>query len=143
MNAARLQDATSSSRWLKQRCSNVIRPASARDLLSALLDHGGGGAQGVAVKHRLREAHVGHAEVRDGGAERGVADRDADHQPEREQAVHDALPELGLLANSWSRCSGCGLWVSAAEQDVVVLAHGAPQRVLEHLADLELLEVQA
>src|SRR5882724_4542388 len=57
-------------------------------------DHGTA-AQRVAVEHRLREAHVGHAEIGDRRPERRVVDAHADHEAEREEAVDDALAELG------------------------------------------------
>ena len=66
-----------------------------------------------------------------------------DHEPEREQAVHDALPELGLLGELVIEMERLRVVGERAEQNVVVLAHRAPQRVVEHLADLELFEVQA
>src|SRR4051812_1974683 len=51
--------------------------------------------QGVAVKHRLREFDVGHAEVADGGAERGIVDSHAYHDTERVEAVEQPLAEFG------------------------------------------------
>ena len=47
----------------------------------ALADHLRLHANGVAVKYRLAELNVRHAEVGDRGAERRVGDGDADHQP--------------------------------------------------------------
>ena len=43
-----------------------------------------------------RKFHVRHAEIGDGGADRHVVDRDADHQAEREQRVHQRLAPFGL-----------------------------------------------
>src|SRR5262249_13319589 len=57
----------------------------------ALGGHLGGDVERVAVEHGLGEPHLGHAEVADGGAERGFVDRDADHQPQSEQAVNERL----------------------------------------------------
>src|SRR5712691_7151866 len=65
------------------------RLALAQDLAGAMY--------GVALEQRMREFHLGHAEIGDGSADREVVDHDADHQAEREQRVHQRLAPLGLL----------------------------------------------
>ena len=77
-------------------------------------------------------------------AERGVVDRDADHQPEREEAVHQRLTPLGLRLREVAvdverlRVEGEG-----REEDIVHLGHRPPDLVAEQAPDLELLVVQA
>src|SRR4051812_37242957 len=53
-------------------------------LALAHAQHGSAHLERVAVEHRLGELHVGHAEIGDCRADRGVVDRDADHQSEGE-----------------------------------------------------------
>src|SRR5215472_5579862 len=48
-------------------------------LAGAHLEHRALRAQGITDEDRVGEAHVGHAEIRDCGAQGGVADRNPDH----------------------------------------------------------------
>src|SRR6185295_102788 len=50
----------------------------------------------IAVEHRLGELDIGHAEVAHRGADGGIADRDADHDAQREERVHQRLAPLAL-----------------------------------------------
>src|SRR5262245_19121335 len=45
----------------------------------ALADDLGGDVDGIALEQRVREFHIGHAEIGDSGAHRHVGDLDADH----------------------------------------------------------------
>src|SRR5579862_2672418 len=91
----------------------------------------------------MREAHLLEAEIADGGAEGGVVHREAYQEPEREQAVDDALAEGRRLGILGVEVDGGGVHGQGAEQQVVGLGHGAPYRVLEALSRLELLEVES
>src|ERR1019366_3577643 len=51
---------------------------------------------GIALEQRIGKFHVGHAEIGDGGADRHVGNLDADHQPKREQRIHQRLAPLGF-----------------------------------------------
>ena len=95
------------------------------------------------MEHRLGKAHLGHAEVGDGRAQGGVVDGDADHQAEREQAVDDALAELGLAGELVVQMQRLDVQGQRAEQHVVHLGHGARPGVFEGLAYVEFLEIQA
>src|SRR5207248_10977315 len=66
-------------------------------LALALPDHRGRRTQRVADQDRLREAHLFPTEVPERRAVGGVVHREADQEPEREYAVHDALTEGGAL----------------------------------------------
>src|ERR1700733_2684246 len=63
----------------------------------ALADDLGRAMHGVALEQRVGEFDVGHAEIRDGSADRHVGNLDADHKSEREQRVHQRLAPFGLL----------------------------------------------
>ena len=95
------------------------------------------GAQRVADKDRVREARIGHAKIRDRSAERGVADRHADHQAEREDAVDDALAEFGVLRKFGVEVQRLGIMRERAEDQVVGLRDRARDRMLENPAELE------
>jgi hypothetical protein len=49
------------------------------------------------MEYRRGELHLVHDQIADCGAERGFADREANHQAEGEAAADDALAELGAL----------------------------------------------
>src|SRR6266404_2339681 len=91
-------------------------------------------AKRIAVEDRLGKAHVGHAEIGDRGAERGVVHGDADHQAEREQAVDDALAELGLAGEFLVEMQRLHVHGERAEQHIVHFGHGARPGMLERLA---------
>ena len=98
---------------------------------------------GVAVEQRLGKAHLVPAEVGDGGAQHGVADRDAHHQGQREAAIDQALAELGLAAAVLLiEMQVGGVVRHGAEPDVVGFADRAADRVLEELTDMELIVIQ-
>ncbi len=98
----------------------------------------------VALEQRIGEAHVGHAEIGDGGADGHVGDLDADHQAEREQRVHQRLAPLGLgLAEVAVDVQRLRIERHVGEQHVVHLRHRARVAVLVELADLEVLEIEA
>src|SRR4051812_43775573 len=50
--------------------------------------------QGVPVEYRLRKFYVSHAEIADGGAQRGVINAHADHDAERVETVEQPLAKL-------------------------------------------------
>ena len=107
-------------------------PAPGPRFALALGDNLGLGAQRVAVEHRVGEFHVGHAEIADGRAERGVADGDADHQAEREELVDQRLAPLGLGRELGIEMQRLRIVGQAGEQHVVHLGDGPRDRVLEH-----------
>ena len=78
----------------------IAAVADDEDTLRLLLQLGAS-AQRVTSRYDgtalIAAAHLGHAEVGDGRADRRVVHGDADHQAEREEAVDDALAELGCL----------------------------------------------
>ena len=126
--AWRRHSATTSPRWLMALCRNSTMPASGRERRLALGEHLRRHMEGIAVEHGLGKPHVGHAEVADGGAERGVVDRDADHQAQREQAVDQRLAPLGLGREVMVDVQRLRVVGEAGEQRVVHLRDGAPDR---------------
>src|SRR5690349_9392966 len=109
----------------------------------ALGDHLGGAMDGVALEQRMGKLHVGHAEIGDGGTDRHVGHLDADHQPEREQRVHQRLAPLGLLlAEVPVDVQRLRVERHVGEQHVVHLRHRAGKAVLGELADYEILEIE-
>ena len=117
-------------------------PASERDWLSRLASTSVVTRERIAMEDGLGKLHLGHAEVADGGAERGVADRHADHQPEREQAVDQRLAPLGLGGEMVVDVQRLGIERQAGEQHVVHLGHCAPDRMLQDATDYEILQIQ-
>src|SRR5690349_9772021 len=99
--------------------------------------HRGADLERVAVEYRLGELHVGHAEVCDGGADRGVVHRDADHQPQGEQAVDDALAELGLFRELLVEVQRLHVHGQRAVKNVVHFRHGARPGVIEHATHVQ------
>src|SRR5260221_3123341 len=97
---------------------------------------------GVAVKHRLGEAHVGHPEIGDRRADRGVAHREPDHQAEGEQAVHETLAEFARGGELGVEMERLRVHRHHREQRVVRLGDGAADRVLDGLSDGEFLEIE-
>src|SRR5208337_3912814 len=81
----------------------------------AFLGNRGLGAQRVANENGMREARIGHAQVRDRSAERSVAHRHSNHQPEREDAVYDALAELGAASEFRVEMKRLGIMGQRAE----------------------------
>src|SRR5580700_11431117 len=98
----------------------------------------------VALKQGRRKRNIRHAEIGDGRADRGVVDGNADHQPEREQGIHDRPPPFGF-GRAKMRVDMQRLRVQrhVGEQHVVHLGDGARQPVAEHLADRKALKVKA
>ena len=92
----------------------------------------------VAVKNRMREAHVAHAQVGDCCAKGGVLHRQADHQAERENAVDQGAAELGGLAVFGVDVQRSRVAGGVAEPHVVALRDGAPDFVVERLPDAKL-----
>src|SRR5271170_6256568 len=102
------------------------------------------GANGVALEQRRRKGDVGHAEIGDGRADRGVVDGNADHQPEREQRIHQRPAPFGLGgAKMGVDMQRLRVQRHVREQHVVHLGDGAGQAVAKVLADREVLEIEA
>src|SRR5690348_7196150 len=109
----------------------------------ALADHLGGAMHGIALEQRVRKFDVGHAEIGDGGADRHVRDLDADHQPEREQRVHQRLAPFGLLlAKMPVDVQRLRIERHVGKQNVVHLGDGACVAMLDDFARHEVLEVK-
>ena len=125
---------------MKQFDDAGIRPR----LRFALADDFGGGMQGVVLENRMRETRLLHAEIGDGGAGRQIADRHADHQPEREQRIHQRLAPFGFgRAEMPVDMQRLRIQRHVGEQHVVHLRDGPVIAVLVGAADLEILEIQA
>ena len=98
--------------------------------------------QRVAVKDRLRKPDIAHPEIGDRRPERRFADADADDQTEGEQAVDEALAELGLLGEFFVEMQRLRVHRQRAEQHIVHFGDGAADRVFEDLTLFKLLEIQ-
>src|SRR6266852_3621879 len=108
-----------------------------------LAQHFGGAMDGVALEQRMRELDLGHAQIGDRGPHREVVDRDADHQPEREQRVHQRLAPFGLLlAEMPVDVQRLRVERHVGEQHVVRLRHRAGEAMLEGLAERKILEIE-
>src|SRR5262245_4684992 len=109
----------------------------------ALVEDLGRAMHGVALEQRMRELHLLHAEIGDGGADCEVGDGNSDHQPEREQRIHQGLSPLGLLlAEVAVDVQGLRVERHVGEQHIVHLRHGPAQRVLVNVPHREIVEVE-
>ena len=114
----------------------------ARDAF-ALGEYGGDDMHRIAMEERRGKLHIRHAEIGDGGAEGRVIDRDADHQPECEEAVDEGFAEFGLrlgevpIDMQWLRVVGHG-----REQHIVHLRDRAANGMVEDLPDIERLVIE-
>src|SRR5437868_6528638 len=99
--------------------------------------------QRVAVEDRLRKPNVAHPQIGDRRTERRFADADADDQTEREQAVDQALAELGLFSEFFVEVQGLRVHRQCAEEHIVHFGNGPADRVFEDLTLFKLLEVQS
>src|SRR5579864_5504407 len=109
----------------------------------ALADDLGRAMHGVVLEQRVGEFDLGHAEIGDRRADRHVGDLDADHQPEREQRVHQRLAPFGLLlAELPVDMQRLRIERHVGEQHVVHLGDGARIAVLDGLAGDEILEIE-
>ena len=92
----------------------------------------------------MRKARFGHAQIGDGGADRGVGDGDPDHQAEREQGIHDRLAPFGLgLAEMAIDVQRLGVQGHVGEQHVIHFGDRPAQLVLEDMTFVKLLEIKA
>jgi len=107
-----------------------------------LLAHGRLPVDRVAVPDRGRETRVAEAQVGHDRALGQMTDREPDQDRHRQQAVDQALAELGLLAEGGIEMQRLRVHGHRAEQRVVRLAQRPPGRVLVEDAGLELLEPQ-
>ena len=105
-------------------------------------EHHGIHMQRIPGEHRLGKTHLVPTQVADRGAQRGVAHRNAHHQPEREHAVHQGLAELGCLGILGIQVDRRRVVRHGAEDDVVGFRHGAPNVVPERLPYFKLLEIK-
>ncbi len=109
----------------------------------ALFQHLGFDMQRIAMENGLGEAHLIHAEIGDRGAERGFADRNADHQAQRVERIDDAGAEFGGLGIFLVQMELGGVVGHGGEEDVVGLRHRAADRMGEGLADGKLVEIES
>src|SRR5215203_1499585 len=105
----------------------------------ALFEHLGLGVDGVALEDgggepNLVPPQIGHDVLGD------VGDALAGHQRDRERRVHERLAELGLGRVVVVEVDRGGILRQQREPGVVGGGDGAPQRVLVHVAHLEVLE---
>src|ERR1700745_2329026 len=112
-------------------------------LALALGDDLGVRSQRIAMENGLGEFHLGHAQIADSGAERGVVDAHADHDAERVEAVEQPLAELGLLGEMRIEIQRLLIHGQEAEHGVVHLGDGAGEFVMEFLPDHEFLEIES
>ena len=143
MNAARRQVATISPRWLNAWCSNSTTPASGRErdartertIERARIVSPWNTGLGNSTLFMPRLAMV---------VPRVVSPTDMPIiRPEREQRIDDALAEFGGLRELLVQMQRLRVQRERAEQHVVHLGDGAAERVLEGLAFVEVLEIQA
>ena len=142
MNAARRQVATISPRWLNAWCSNSTTPASGarldtrteRTIDRARIVSPWNTGLGNSTLFMPRLAIVVPSVV--------SPTRHADHQPQREQRVDDALAEFGGLRKLLVQMQRLRIQRQRAEQHIVHLGDGAAERMLEGLAFVEVLEIQ-
>src|ERR1700730_15143519 len=110
----------------------------------ALADDLSRAMHGIALEQWMRKFDVGHAEICNRGADGHVRDLDANHQPEREQRVHQGLaPFRLLLAKVPVDMKRLRIERHVGEQHVVHLSDGPGIAVLDGLAWHEILEIEA
>src|SRR6266702_2201391 len=98
----------------------------------------------IALEQWMREFDVGHAEIRNRGADGHVRDLDANHQPERKQRVHQGLaPFRLLLAKVPVDMERLRIERHVGEQHVVHLRDGPGKVMLDDFARHEILEIEA
>src|SRR5256714_10973278 len=152
------------TKGLHRFCLHQRGAAADRDLLAALVqadmlelddagirtrfaaprrDHRRARPDRVAVKHRLREAHIAHAEIGDGRAQCRVADRHADDETQGEDAVDERPAEFGRAREFSVEMQRLRVHRQCREQHIVHLGDSARHRMLEHLPLGELLEIEA
>jgi hypothetical protein len=92
----------------------------------------------------MRKTHIGHAEIGNRCPDRGVVHRDADHQPEREDRIHQRLAPFRLsLAEMPIDMQRLRVQRQAGEKHVVHLGDGAAERMAKELRELEILKVES
>src|ERR1700722_17736034 len=98
----------------------------------------------IAFEQRRREDDIRHAEIGNGRADRSVVHGNADHQPEREQGIHQRPAPFGF-SRAKMRVDVQRLRVQrhVGEQHVVHLGDGAGQPVAKHLANRKRLKIEA
>ena len=131
---------TSSSRWLKPRCSNVTIPWSGRDFDSRAATTSDSPCRVSPANMGAGNVDLLEAEVGDGRAVRGLEHRDADEQAEGEEAVHERTPELGAGRVLGVEVEARRVQRHGGEEDVVGLGDRAGERVRHDEADGQLLE---
>src|SRR5262249_5384594 len=99
------------------------------------------GVDRVAVEHGLRELDLLEPEIAHGRAERRLADRQADGDAERQQAVDQRLAEFRLGRRVEVDVQWLGIHRQAREEHIVRFRHGTAGLMAKRLPDLELLEV--
>ena len=103
-------------------------------------DDRGAGADGIAMKDRLGEINVGHAEVGDGGAQGGIAHRHANQQPQGKDAVYQPFPEFGVFGELRIQMEGLGVHGKGRKKGVVHFSDGSARLMLELLPLEKILE---
>src|SRR5258708_24856859 len=101
----------------------------------------GVGFQRIAVKHRLQKLDVGHAEIADRRAERGVVNAHADHDAEGVEAVEQPLAEFGGFREMRIDMQRLRIHRQQAEHCIVHLGDGPAEFMMKFATDLELLEI--
>jgi len=127
---------------VKGHMFELNQPCIRAGLAVAKAAHCGARTNGIAVKHRFWETHVGHAEVRNGGSQRGVVDGLADHEACGVEACHHSLTEFGSRAVVLIEMDGRHIHCERAVHHVIHFCDGAGPWVVKGLPNEKLFEVE-
>src|SRR5207245_494140 len=96
---------------------------------------------GIADEDRLGKLCLVKAEIADGGAQRQLADGESDHQPEREDAVDQALPKFGVFGKFRIQMERLRIHRQRREKQIIGFGHGAARLMAKDIANAKFLEV--
>src|ERR1700722_7500592 len=63
------------------------------------------GIDRIALEQRIRKTYVAHSKIGDRRADREIAHRQSEQQPERKKRIHKRPPPLGLARRNPRRCA--------------------------------------
>ena len=107
----------------------------------ALGDDLGVRLQRIAMEHGLGKFDIGHAEIADRGAERGIIHAHPDHDPQRIEAVEQPLAEFSALGEMRVDMQRLRIHRQQAEHRVVHFRHRPGEFMVKFPADFELFEI--